>query len=157
MTAFLQFLLLIIISTAVWLTLSICASICSKIIDFQLVGHLDIPVSSAMKFGTVVGVSHGIIGAFVILLRKSDSYVSFIISNIIAFEIFLLIAFILFYVNNMRGTFNSNHSRSEPISEILSFLLINGIFYYLLFSIISLIPTILIGIMEKKSFKLLFG
>lgn len=156
MSFILQLCLAIFISSFIWIIL--CVSILSSGVLGELgpLGTIIFPISQSLKYGTIIGASHGLILGLIILLRKPDSYVGYVFSSIIAAEIFLLVAFVVFIgINYLNNPVGSKNSRTDSLLTVVFLSTFTVIFYYILFSIVFLIPNVLTGFINRFLVKFL--
>ena len=115
---------------------------------FSLIPML--PVGESFVYGAVIGAAHGLIMAAVVRLRRSDSLFGISVSSFYATEILILMIYatvvIRFLAQLPDGTKNS--FRDGGFQNFIMGIVIL-ILWFVIASIIFLLPSIIIGIINK--------
>jgi hypothetical protein len=160
MPAFLQFFLQIFISVLISATVfAICAiGVLStgNGIAFGF-GSLYTPVSKSASLGAFVGVVHGLVTGLLICRYKPASPVGTTIASFLAMEILILIGIvavcIYFFATHPPATSNAP---PPNYVEAFGYFVLNTILWFGLASALFLVPSIVIGLVNRLFFKLFF-
>lgn len=117
------------------------------------------PPSSSLSWslwrGATFGVIHGLITGLLFCWRRPESVGGSIWTTIIGTEVFLILAVVAFYLylspHPVNHNLLSNSYRFEDIHRSIFFI----VGYHIIFSIVLLIPSVFIGIMNSYVFKIL--
>lgn len=97
-----------------------------------------------MKFGLFVAIIHGFFTAFFIYLRKSDTLFSFCLSSFFATELVIIFSSLVFWIIFLFTDLFKHIT--DPVYQII----LRSIFRFLIFSFLFFIPSVIIGIINKK-------
>ena len=148
-----QILVSVMISVAVWMIFSVSLLSVAGMFTggggfIDLTPHL--PLSQSALYGLAVGVVHGLLTGLIVYFHKPDSVIGTGISSILVTEILIAIGFIVGLIANY---FNRPVQVGKPTIaltyENAYALIVTVVFWYIVLSIIFLIPSIVIGLANK--------
>lgn len=105
------------------------------------------PLSHSLLLGAIMGTGHGLITGLLFYWQKPDSFAQSIWTSFISTEVFLILAFVVTFVYQLTTV-------SLTISNIGGLIAVVTV-YYIIFTVLLLIPSAVIGITNKFTLKFL--
>ncbi len=143
---FLQFLVSVLASTAVCV---ICAIwLLSSGIPAPPFGVIKNPISTSALVGLVIGISHGLLTGLMIFWFKPTSILSATVSSVLATEVLIIVGFIVCWVAYTEGPVFGGANSTEILAAVWIFV-VNLFIYLILLSFFALVPSIVIGLLNR--------
>ena len=108
--------------------------------------------SESAKYGLIAGLVHGIFMALVIYWRGTDSIIGTSLSSIFVTEVLIAIGFIVgFWIQYLNQPASMGTPPTSPTYLDYGGFIFTIVFWFIIFSILFLIPSIVIGIANRMS------
>lgn len=152
MSTILQFICCIIISFLVWFIFGIILlSPQFGLLGTDLFGPVNTPVSTIIIAASVTGLVQGSLMSILIIWQKSNTTLGYCFDSFIATEILLLLSMIIgFVVTYMRKPIFSGIPTTDYTYQDVFRMIFIVVFWYLVLSLIFLIPSTIIGFATRK-------
>ncbi|HLA94742.1 MAG TPA: hypothetical protein VK612_03400 [Pyrinomonadaceae bacterium] len=113
----------------------------------------DMPFSESAKWGLGVGLVHGFLMALIIYWYKKDSIVGITMSSIFVTEVLIAAMLVVFFVteiaNQPASLEKPTPSAQNYIYMVAVYILVRIVPWYVILSLLFLIPSFVIGIATK--------
>ena len=137
-----------LVSTPIWMLSAFCVLSLPGILNSGSSWTMDNPISTSMKYGAAVGIFHGLLTGLLISWYRTESAIGMIFSSIASTEIliFLVMAIVLIY-----QLLNPVVGGARVPTPFFMYLAGLGLLlmWFLIFSALFLIPSIIIGFANR--------
>lgn len=152
--SFLQIIFSIVISVGVWGITSISILTLVAYIPGNGGGFIsltpNLPFSQSAKYGLMVGAIHGLLTALIIYWHSPQTAIGTIISTFIVTEFMIAVGFVIgFTVNYLNQPVGLAKPPTSPTSLEYGLFILMIAFWFVMFSVLFLVPSIIIGVFDK--------
>ncbi len=145
-----QFIIIVLISTIVWVLTSMTLLSLPAILTGGGFLIPNSPFFESATWGLVAGIAHGLLAAIMIFWYKPSSWIGTSVSSILATEILIAVGFIVgFVINYLDRPVQPNGPRIALTYENFYVLIVTFVFWFVILSVVLLIPSIVIGLADK--------
>ena len=149
----LQIVFSIVISVGVWVGTSISLlTLPGKIPGDSGFLNLtpNLPFSQSAKYGLMIGAAHGILMALIVYWQRPQTVTGTIISSFVVTELLIAVRFIAgIFIDYFSRPVQVGKPRIDPTFENLYLLVFNFIAWFLIFTVVFSIPSVVIGLLHK--------
>lgn len=147
---FSQILISVLISVAVWVITAVALLSLPAILTGGGFLIPNAPFSQSAGYGLAAGVFHGLLTGLIISFYKPDSIIGSTLSSFLATEISIALGFIAgFAVHYLNQPTSPGNPATPPSFSDYAAFFINILLWFIIFSILFLVPSIIIGLLNK--------